>query len=210
MAPHNWIVLGNTISRSDRFAVAWAVSGLDVNSMTAENFFARAGDNFERVENWLVEPTTGRKVCLLKGHHYFEMDNLGKLNHADVMATYSRDESIAVITQESKWEPTAITVADTETGRSKEIYASLRKSLQAYVREHPKQRGISASRPYGDGGLAYNAVISKLTNTRLAFDCEISMPKSDAPALNLLATYAIGGDRSGLVISLKSIVKKSQ
>ena len=194
-------VIEGTTSPKGRFAVAWNTPGTTLEKLSNTN------PSFDKVHNWLVDPTKSRAVCRLPGHYYFQSKGFGSLNHGDVKAIYTKDESVAAIEQQSKWEPVAITVVDTEAGRTKEIYAGLRTKLMSYVQQHPsgftkRELGLS----FANSGLVYSASCTRLTNTVLKLDCNIYLAKvEDRPNVHLVATYSIGGTKTALLVKLVSI-----
>ena len=194
-------VIEGTTSPKRHFAVAWNTPGTTLEKLSNTN------PSFDKVQNWIVDPSNGRAICRLPGHYYFQSPSFGRLNHGEVKAIYTRDESVAAIEQQSKWEPVAITIVDTEAGRTKEIYAGLRSKLKNYVREHPsgftkRELGLSNA----NSGLVYSASCTRLTNTLLKLDCNIYLAKAeDRPNVHLEATYSIGGTKTALVTRLVGI-----
>ncbi len=111
-------LISDTSSPSKTFGIHHAeVSGADVND--------------------LVNLKTGKTIVRLKGFSGFDGEN-----HGGVVAAYNKAETIAAVMHAGKWEPRALSLVSTATGKQLSILKRVQTDAQSFYSTRPKSKKL--------------------------------------------------------------------
>jgi hypothetical protein len=183
-APAAYDVFPGTGSPDGRFAIAWGIPGVTIDSARlreadGENkYVGEVLTQADRAQNYLVDVKKQSIVATLAGFkgHYRE-------NHGGVSASWSKTEPVAVVTHHSKWEPRALALVST-SGSQVPLLERLRNDVRDYLRRK--------------GGAKYAAVKEKLAYEvndalflpgKLTLTVTASVPKEEGYSATVWAVY---------------------
>lgn len=84
--------------------------------------------------NTLINLDSYKPIAVLKGFSGFANEN-----HGGMFASYSKMEDYAVVMQAGKWEPRALAVVSTQTGKQADLLKSMKSAMKTYLTKHGKK-----------------------------------------------------------------------
>ena len=176
-------VFNSTNSPNKRYAVAWGIPGRTSNSPKLDE-----NDDFEKVENYLVDTKANKIITKLKYSKTFPNEN-----HGGLSTLWTPDSKLVLVIHKGKWQPLNVSLVNVN-GVQASIYDQLVKDTRAYLAKNDgaafqknKERVIFS--------LDTSKKSFKLTNNRLQIPMNIYIPKAaDGYERNVLLTYQVQTD----------------
>ncbi|BAZ16827.1 hypothetical protein NIES4071_87050 [Calothrix sp. NIES-4071] len=173
-------VFNSTNSPNKRYAVAWGIPGRTSNSPKLDE-----NDDFEKVENYLVDTKANKIITKLKYSKTFPNEN-----HGGLSTLWTPDSKLVLVVHEGKWQPRNVSFVNVNGGQVN-IFDQLVKDTHAYL---AKNDGAAFQK--NKEKLVYSLDTSqksfKLTNNRLQIPVSVYIPKAESGyESNVLLTYQV-------------------
>jgi hypothetical protein len=171
----DWSVFPETVSPSGVFGVAWRVPGKDLSQWKWDDDKGWGDIDTDHSETWLVKEKDGKALFRLKGLAAFPHEN-----HGGILATYSVDERYLAAIHAGKWEPRAVVVADTRSGKQTNPLPAIRRDASRWL----KSNG-SAFWKENHSKLVYDIIGLKFVKKQLELEVNAQVPKLDERGLRM-------------------------
>ena len=149
--------------------------------------------------NDLVNLKTGKPVVRLKGFSGFDGEN-----HGGVVAAYNKSETIAAVMHAGKWEPRALSLVSTATGKQLSILKRVQTDSKAFFSSKAKSKKLS--------GIVFQVGGGKFVGESVSFWTIGEVPKNEnAAPMYQSVTYPCKLANGGFVLGkpkFKSLVVK--
>lgn len=183
-------VFDSTNSPNKRYAVAWGIPGRTSNSPKLEE-----NDDFEKVENYLVDSKTNKIITKLKYSKTFPNQN-----HGGIATAWTPDSKLVLVIHEGKWQPQNVSLVNVN-GVQVSVFDQLVKDTRAYLTKNGGA-AFQKNKEYFAYGIDTSQKSFKLTNNRLQIPLSVYLPKAYGHDTNVLLTYQVethGNPRLSLV-----------
>ncbi|OKH39874.1 hypothetical protein NIES2101_35350 [Calothrix sp. HK-06] len=183
-------IFDSTNSPNKRYAVAWGIPGRKSNSPELDT-----NDDFDKVENYLVDTKTNKVITKLKYSKTFPNEN-----HGGITTAWTPNSKLLLVVHNGKWQPrnvSLVNVNNVQVG----IFDQLVKDTRAYL---AKNDGAAFQK--NKERLVFSLDTSKsfkLTDNSLQIPIDIYIPKAEnGYERKVLLTYQVntnGNPRVNLV-----------
>lgn len=140
--------------------------------------------------NTLINLDSYKPVTVLKGFSGFANEN-----HGGMFASYSKKEDFVVVMQAGKWEPRALAVASTKTGKQADLLKTMKSTMKSYLTKRGKK---------GDE-FVFDVSGAQFSGSKATLFLIGEVPKQDIDSV--YAAYTL--DVSGLKLSAPSVVMQT-
>jgi hypothetical protein len=173
-------VFDSSNSPNKRYAIAWGISGRTSSSPRLDE-----NDDFEKIENYLVDTKTNKIITKLKYSKTFPNQN-----HGGITSVWTPDSKLVLIINEGKWQPQNVSLVNVNAIQIN-VFDQLVKDTRTFL---SKNDGAVFQKSRTQ--LVYNLDTSqksfKLTNNRLQIPVNIYIPKAEnGYESNVLLTYQV-------------------
>ncbi|RUT00945.1 hypothetical protein DSM106972_069510 [Dulcicalothrix desertica PCC 7102] len=170
----------DTNSPNKRYAIAWGIPGRKSNSPELDE-----KDDFEKVENYLVDTKTNKVITKLKYSKTFPNQN-----HGGITAAWAPNSKLVLVVHNGKWQPRNVSLVNT-SGVQVGIFDQLVKDTRTYLAKNDGA-AFQKNKEKLIFSLDTSSKSFKLTNNRFQIPIITYIPKAlNGYEANVLLTYQV-------------------